>query len=113
MLIFSASAAWSKFYDEEDEARKQQFKEALTNESLPQFLAKFNEILEENKSGTWLIGKSQKWVDFVLANLLEVFEDTVDSALLEDFSALKNLKEKIFSLPEIKNYISSGPETTH
>jgi len=88
------------------------------NQKFPVILPKFNEILEKkvisSEAGpTWLVGSSLTWVDLVLANLLEIFEDTVDPQLLQNYERLLSFKKNVFNLPGIKKYIETRPETSH
>ena len=51
------------------------------------------------------------WADFVFASSLENFECIFGKNALDRYPALKALKEKIFNIPKIKEWVQKRPQT--
>jgi glutathione S-transferase len=67
----------------------------------PLYFTKFASLLEENGG---VAGNKLSYGDFVLVNFLDVVEDLIDAQCLAEFPTLKALKDKVFALPEIKEW---------
>lgn len=55
----------------------------------------------------WITGDTLTYADLALANFLDVSEDNVNPDILNDYPALADLKERVFSIPEIQTFIGS------
>jgi glutathione S-transferase len=95
------------FY-EKDETRKAEMLKTLKEQSLPQYLEKFEKIQAEN-GGNFMVGKSVTWADVWIANALERFEGSVDAKLLDNYPNLKKMKDAVFAIPKVKAYAETRP----
>ncbi|XP_046990701.1 glutathione S-transferase-like [Schistocerca americana] len=94
---------------EPDPLRKDERKQTLLKETIPFFLDKFEKVLEEN--GGFSVGGALTWTDFVFAVSLENFELIFGKESLDHYPKLKALKDKVFSLPRIQEWIKKRPVT--
>jgi len=74
------------------------------------FLDRYSQFLNENGS-SWFVGDAITWADIAVAEFLSVLEDCFNSDALKSHPHLKSFVEKIFSLPQLKPYVSSRPQT--
>ncbi|WKX93326.1 hypothetical protein Q1695_010962 [Nippostrongylus brasiliensis] len=74
-------------------------------EKLFTFVAKF---LKNNKSG-FLVGDSVTWADLVLAEFSSQFQDVAD--FYKGFPEIKAHSEKVRSIPALKKWIETRPNT--
>jgi len=101
---------WRKWFSQADEAKKEELKKELVETISPRFFNKLTSIKEAN-DGEWLVGKNVTWADIHVAVTLEFFESTADPEVLTKFPVLKALKEAVWSLPQIKEWIEKRPQT--
>jgi len=74
------------------------------------FLVTYTRFLNEN-GGQYFVGDSLTWADIAVAEFVSVLEDCFCQSILDNFQQLKAFKEKIFSLPKLKEYVSQRPAT--
>jgi len=90
-----------------DEAEKSELKDVLIKETFPKYLA-ILESLASTLEGNFLGGEKPCWQDFVLANWLDIFEDTILGAkFLSKYSRLMGIKESVFAIPSIAQYLKT------
>jgi len=82
----------------------------LSDSTLKTFLDKYTQFLKEN-GGEWFVGGSLTWADIAVAEFVAVLEDCFSPNTLDNHPQLKAFKEKIFSLPKLKEYVSQRPKT--
>lgn len=102
----------SKLIVEKDEAKRNELKQKLENELLPNYFAKFEALLKENKNGDgYFVGDSMTWADITIANgsswinLLELGNPA------DKHPKLKALVERVESHPKIAAWIKKRPAT--
>lgn len=87
--------------------------EKLLNELLiptaKHFLPIYNQILEESKSD-FLLSSGLTYIDLVVVEQLYTVEHA-DATLLKDYPKLVELKERVYALPGIKDYVNQRPKT--
>jgi len=82
----------------------------MADTTLKPFLVTNTRFLNEN-GGQWFVGDSLTWADIAIAEFMSVLEDCFCQSILDNFPQLKAFKEKIFSLPKLKEYVSQRPAT--
>jgi len=82
----------------------------LSDSTLKLFLDNNTRFLNEN-GGVWFVGDSLTWADIAIAEFMAVLEDCFNPDTLDNFPQLKAFKEKVFSLPKLKEYVSQRPPT--
>lgn len=65
-------------------------------------MAKFNGILGNNE----FIAGGLTWIDFALADFFQTL-NILDKAYLAEFPKLLEYQQRVFGLPELKDYFSS------
>lgn len=78
--------------------------------NLKSFLNRYTKFLNDN-GGMWFVGDSITWADIAIAEFLSVLEDCFNVTALDSHPQLKSFKSKIFSLPQLKDYVANRPQT--
>ncbi len=91
--------------------KREVIKKDLLDNIFPHFLNKFNDIVAKN-GGNYLVGTKASWADFWLTNFLEIWRDTVDSGLLDKYSALQKQVSNVNSIPQIKAWVEKRPKAS-
>jgi len=87
-----------------DPDKKQELKEAFHNVHMPKYLGKLESLQKEN-GGCFLVGKSRTWIDVVLAWRLKALGEEVDQSVISQYPHLVAVKEAVFAISEIKDYM--------
>ena len=88
----------------------------MADTTLKSFLDINTRFLNEN-GGQWFVGDSLTWADIAIAEFVSVVEDCFCQYFgglflsADNFPQLKAFKDKIFSLPKLKEYVSQRPVT--
>ena len=82
----------------------------IVDPTVKPFLVTYTRFFNEN-GGQWFVGDSLTWADIAIAEFMSVLEDCFCQSILDNFPQLKAFKEKIFSLPKLKEYVSQRPAT--
>ncbi|XP_035704775.1 glutathione S-transferase 1-like [Folsomia candida] len=115
-------------FEKDLERRKQN--RMFVESRIQTFYAHWNKILEES-GGDYVIGKKLTHADFWLASFVQIWDDPMEGngpvlspgfqqpsqadAFLnytDNFPALKAHKEKVTSIPQIKEWIKKRPKTS-
>lgn len=99
----------SQYRIEEDLFKKKEKKMKLLKETIPFYLNKFEQIISEN--GSYTVGTTTTWADFVFAVALENFENIFGTMALENYPGLRALKKRVHEIPSIVNWLSKRPHT--
>nr|CAD7455969.1 unnamed protein product [Timema tahoe] len=91
--------------------KKEEKKHILIKETIPYYLKKFENVLNENNG--FFVGGAVTWTDLVFAVSLEGFEAIFGKEALDSYPTLKSFKERIFNLPNIRAWIQKRPVTEH
>ncbi|KAF4526978.1 hypothetical protein B566_EDAN001525 [Ephemera danica] len=94
----------SYFYEPHEESKAQKKKQVL-EELLPMYLRNFEELVSNN--GGHFVHGQLTWVDIAYAALIDYMSHMAETDLLADKPALRKLRDLVFSLPAIKNYIAT------
>ncbi|KAJ8676300.1 hypothetical protein QAD02_012087 [Eretmocerus hayati] len=98
------------FQKEDDLFKKEEKKAKFVKETIPFFLNKFEETVSKNNG--YAVGSTTTWADLVFAVALENFETMFGAGALENYPALRSLKERVHSLPQIAAWIARRPHTS-
>nr|CAD7197726.1 unnamed protein product [Timema douglasi] len=101
----------SAFRSEPDPVKKEEKKHILIKETIPYYLKKFENVLNENNG--FFVGGAVTWTDLVFAVSLEGFEAIFGKEALDSYPTLKSFKERIFNFPNIRAWIEKRPVTEH
>ncbi|XP_067009016.2 glutathione S-transferase-like [Anabrus simplex] len=94
---------------ETDPIKKEEKKQMLLRETIPFFMGKFEKVVAENNG--YSVGDALTWADFVFAVSLENFELIFGNNSLERYPSLRALKEKVFNIPSIQDWVNNRPVT--
>ncbi|XP_022915698.1 glutathione S-transferase-like [Onthophagus taurus] len=94
---------------EEDPIKREERKVKLMMETIPFYLSKFESIVAKNNG--YSVGDGITWCDFVFAVSLESFELIFGKASLERYPHLKALKDMVYALPAIAEWVNKRPYT--
>jgi glutathione S-transferase len=99
------------FFLEKDEKRKAELKTKLAEEDFPRSYGIWNELIAEN-GGPFVAGKKMTWVDLAIASWVDVWGDAfVTHDFVKKYPAVAKLKETVFAIPAIKEYVATRPTT--
>lgn len=96
------------YYDPDEESRAAK-KEPLLNETIPFYMSKFENIAKENNG--YLANGRLSWADIYLVALGEYMSFIAGTDLLEPYPTLTSLKEIVWEIPQIKEWIEKRPKT--
>jgi glutathione S-transferase len=100
------------FFREEDEEKKAELKTELAESLIPKYYPILEELVGAGVPGPFIAGRRVSWHDLYLANWLEIWEENiVGQEFLDDFPALKKLKEAVFAIPAVKIYLRKRAKT--
>ncbi|XP_073977882.1 glutathione S-transferase-like [Rhodnius prolixus] len=101
------SAIWSYFYNR-DEENKKRVKEPLFNVTIPLYLGKFDNIIKENG---YLANGKLSWADIYFVAILEYFSFMIEQDIVANYENIRQLRDKIHSIPNIKKWINKRPKS--
>ena len=70
------------------------------------FCPRFERALQQNKSSTYLVGEKLTYVDVLLAEALEAYEERIPG-FLSRYPLLEGLHARVLALPQIQQYLAS------
>jgi len=85
-------------------------KKELMKDTLPCFLRKLEHLVSEYK-GPYVCGEAISWADFWVANFTNIWEELFDKNILELYDSLRIQKDKVFCIPQIKEWNVKRPKT--
>lgn len=94
---------------EQNEEVKATRKTQLEQETIPYYLEKFENIAKDN-NGHFALGKLT-WADFFFAGILDYMNYMIGKDLIADYPNLKQVVENVNSIPTVKAWIESRPQT--
>ena len=110
-LLTDTTNRLAKYWIEKDEAVKEQLKKDLNEKHLPFYFTYLEKQITTNAAPEgWLFGKKVTYVDLRLATMLE-YTEMVSDKILESYPGIMKLKESVFSLPKIAQWIKDRPKT--
>ncbi|ODN01723.1 Glutathione S-transferase 3 [Orchesella cincta] len=93
------------FRNEKSISKKVLMRKRLLEYTFPLYFSKFAQFLEDS-GGEYLAGPNMTYADLAVANFLDVCEDNINPDILNDFPTLKALKEEIFEIPEVAEWVA-------
>jgi len=102
---------WAPYYLEADPAKREEIRKDMIANLFPTFLGKFNDVVTAN-GGNYIVGNTVTWADFWLTNFLEIWRDTVDPTLIDNYPALKKQMANVQAIPAIKEWIQKRPQSS-
>lgn len=96
---------------EKDENKKEELHRDFSEKTLPTALEKFNQLALASERG-YLWGSKLTWADFSMVIVL-TYITALQPEILDNFPALKKLKETVESLPNIAKWINERPVTNY
>ena len=93
-----------------DKEKVTQIKEDLLKNVFPKHFKQLASIVEETE-GDFIAGTQLTFGDIYLANWFEIYEETADKSILDEFPSLKKLQQAVMNLPAIKSWIERRPTT--
>ena len=78
-------------------------------ERVPYILKRLNEQVKKN--GGYFVNGALSWADLTFVALLDYLNFMAKYDIIEDYDALKELKEKVLAIPEIKAWVGKRPES--
>jgi glutathione S-transferase len=96
-------------YDPNEESKAAKYG-PLINETVPFYMNKFENIVEEN-NGYFVNGKLS-WADLFFVAVLDYLNFMAKIDLLEGHPKLQALKEQVVGIPQIKSWIEKRPKVS-
>ncbi|KOC69921.1 Glutathione S-transferase, partial [Habropoda laboriosa] len=84
-------------------------KENIAKEQVPFYLERLDAQVKNN--GGYFVGGALTWADLTFVALLDYLNFMWKSDLIEKYDNLKQLKEKVLSLPAIKSWVEKRPQS--
>ena len=104
-MFFAEISAYN--YENHPEAKEQKLKEM--NQRIPYFLKRLNEQVKKN--GGYFVGSALSWADLTFVALLDYLNYMAKKDIIEEYDALKQLKNQVLAIPQIKAWVAKRPET--
>uniref|UniRef100_A0A023F659 glutathione transferase n=1 Tax=Triatoma infestans TaxID=30076 RepID=A0A023F659_TRIIF len=101
------TAIWTYFYNR-DEANKKRVKGPLFNVTIPLYLGKFDNIIKVNG---YLANGKLSWADIYFVAILEYFSFMIEQDIATNYENIRQLRDKIHGIPNIKKWLDKRPET--
>lgn len=102
-----------KVFVETDDKKKQNLRATFINVTVPSYLNRFEKIYNENP-GPWLVGTRVTWADIFIVYSFDYLSSTLgEENLIMDYPGLQALKETVYGIPEISEYIKNRPEGSY
>lgn len=93
------------FNNEPSQKKKEPMRKDLLEKHIPKYFSKFEELIEE-AGGKFVAGNVLTYADLAVVNFLDVATDFFGDDLLDGYPNLQALKDYIFDLPAIKEYVA-------
>lgn len=94
-------------YESHPEAKEQKLKDM--KERVPYLLKRLNQQVKNN--GGYFVGGALSWADLTFVAVLDYLNYLAKYDVIEEFDALKQLKEKVLAIPEIKAWVAKRPDS--
>lgn len=101
----SKIAAYS--YETHPEAKEEKLKNM--KEIVPYMLKRMNEQVKQNSG--YFVDCALSWADLTFVALLDYMNYMAKYDIIEDYPELKQLKDKVLALPQIKAWVAKRPES--
>ncbi|CAL7934088.1 unnamed protein product [Xylocopa violacea] len=98
-------------YHYEENAEVKAAKQKIANEHVPYFLERLDAQVKKN--GGYFVGGALSWADLTFVALLDYLNFMNKSDLIEKYENLKQLREKVLSLPAIKSWVEKRPKAVY
>jgi len=96
---------------EKDDDKKAEMLQAFSDTTLPKYFGKFTKTLEQN-GGKWLVGTGVTWADLNVAILMDALVSRFPALNIEQkYPHMKQLRDSVNALPQIKKWIQTRPVT--
>ncbi|BES96367.1 glutathione [Nesidiocoris tenuis] len=102
------STVWTYFYNR-DEQNKEKIKPKIMEEIVPMYMKKFDEIIE--KDG-FLANKKLSWADVYFVAILGYFSYMIKDDICKKYEHIRDLRDRIHDIPNIKAWVESRPVTS-
>ena len=96
-----------------DPAKAAELKKNLAENWCPKYYATFTDIIERTGAkGPFCTGSKPVWVDFFVANWLQLWEELVTGPeLIKKYPKLEALRKAVFAIPSVAEYVAKRPTT--
>ncbi|XP_024216850.1 glutathione S-transferase isoform X2 [Halyomorpha halys] len=99
----------SRYFQTANSSDKEKLKETIINDSVPFYMSKFETILKKN--GGYLANGKLSWAELYVVGHSSSFPALIGIDLTEKYPFWKELTERVYSLPGIKEWIRKRPES--
>ncbi|CAH1407833.1 unnamed protein product [Nezara viridula] len=103
------AAEVGRFMRTENPSEKEKLKETLIKETIPFYMSKFEAVLKKN--GGYMANGKLSWADLLVVGHSSSLPGLVGHDLTENYPFWKELTEKVYSLPGIKEWVKKRPES--
>jgi len=101
---------WRAIMQAQDDTKKAELMKKMKEETLPFYMGKYQKIVQDN-GGKWMVGKNITWIDIVLAHYTTMIMNRTKMPIVDGFPVIKKLLDDVYSVPQIKKWISERPDT--
>ncbi|ODM99989.1 Glutathione S-transferase 1 [Orchesella cincta] len=95
---------------EKDETKKAALTANFIGNTVPRFFGNMESAIAKNGDSPYLVGKNLTWVDLQMAHFLDMFDAMIPN-VLDTFPKLRKLKQNVFKIPSIAQWIEKRPKT--
>ncbi|CAH1953384.1 unnamed protein product [Acanthoscelides obtectus] len=99
----------AQFYYEHDGTLRKKLQETLMNETIPYYIGKLEAQAKEN--GGYLALPKLTWADVYFTSLIDYINVLVDNDIIAKAPNLQAVKNKVWSVPNIKKWMDKRPQT--
>ncbi|KAK9719595.1 Glutathione S-transferase, N-terminal domain [Popillia japonica] len=100
---------FASYFYVNDESIKEALKGPVLKDVVPYYLEKFEKITKEN-NGHFALGRLT-WADFYFVGMHEYLCDMAGKNLFEDYPNIRKVVENVYSIPAIKTWVETRPQT--
>ncbi|CAL8089294.1 unnamed protein product [Orchesella dallaii] len=95
---------------EKDEVKKAELTANFLSNISPLFFGNLESSIAKNGDSPYLVGKNLTWIDLQVAHSLDLF-DTIMPNMVGAFPKLRKLKDTVYKIPQIAEWIEKRPKT--
>ncbi|XP_066905895.1 glutathione S-transferase [Halyomorpha halys] len=97
------------YFFETDPATKEKKREPLLNVTVPFYLSKFDQLAQENNG--YLANGKLSWGDIYFIACSSLINHIIEYDMFEQYENLRRLRDNVYSIPQIKNWLETRPKT--
>ncbi|KAF6209712.1 hypothetical protein GE061_015461 [Apolygus lucorum] len=102
------ATVWTYFYNR-DEENKAKIKPKIMNEIVPMYFSKFDETIRDKG---FVANEKLSWADIYFVSILGYFGYMIKEDICKKYENIKDLRDRVHSIPGIKQWVETRPKTS-